>query len=82
LPDATNGVSYNAVLSAAGGQAPYAWGLASGSSALPANLTLSPAGVISGTPAESGTFDFVIQMTDSSLPTPTSVRMDYSITIH
>ena len=82
LPDATNGISYNVVLSAAGGQSPYAWGLASGSPALPANLTLSPAGVISGTPAESGTFDFVIQMTDSSVPTPNSVQMNYSITIH
>jgi hypothetical protein len=82
LPDATNGVSYNVVLSAAGGQSPYAWGVASGSPGLPASLNLSPGGVISGTPAESGTFDFIIQMTDSSVPTPISVQMDYSITIH
>jgi hypothetical protein len=82
LPDATVGASYNVVLSAAGGQSPYAWGLASGSPGLPASLNLSPAGVISGTPAESGTFDFIIQMTDSSVPTPNSVQMDYSITIH
>ena len=82
LPDATNGVSYNVVLSAAGGTAPYAWSLASGSSALPANLTLSSGGVISGMPNQSGTFDFIIQMTDSSVPTPDSVQMNYSITIH
>ena len=82
LPDATNGVSYNVVLSAAGGTPPYAWGLASGSPGLPTHLNLSPGGVISGTPNQSGTFDFIIQMTDSSVPTPDSVQMDYSITIH
>ena len=82
LPDATTTNVYNVVLSAAGGTAPYAWSLASGSPALPANLTLSSGGVISGTPNQSGTFDFIIQMTDSSVPTPDSVQMNYSITIH
>ena len=82
LPDATTTNVYNVMLSATGGTAPYAWGLASGSPALPANLTLSPGGVISGTPIQSGVFDFVVQMTDSSVPTPDSVQMDYSITIH
>jgi hypothetical protein len=82
LPDATTTNAYNVVLSAAGGTAPYAWSLASGSPGLPANLTLSSGGVISGTPNQSGTFDFIIQMTDSSVPTPDSVQMNYSITIH
>jgi hypothetical protein len=53
--------------------------LATNSVALPTALSLSSGGVISGTPNESGTFDFIVQMNDSSAR---SVQMDYSITIH
>jgi hypothetical protein len=79
LPDATNGVFYSFTLSVAGGQPPYTWMLATNSAALPAALSLSSGGVISGTPAESGTFDFIVQMNDSSAR---SVQMNYPITIH
>ncbi|MGA2280506.1 MAG: Ig domain-containing protein [Verrucomicrobiota bacterium] len=92
LPDATNGVPYyyytsvgtNVVtsavtLSVAGGQPPYTWMLATNSLPLPTALSLSSGGVISGTPNESGTFDFTVQMNDSSAR---SVQMPYSITIH
>jgi len=48
LPDAVPGVPYNVTLTATGGTPPYTWSLVSG--ALPVPLTLSPAGVISGTP--------------------------------
>ncbi|MFO0599282.1 MAG: Ig domain-containing protein [Myxococcaceae bacterium] len=48
LPPATVGTSYSAQLSASGGTAPYTFGLNSG--ALPAGLSLSSAGLISGTP--------------------------------
>ena len=55
LPAALVGTPYSTTLQAAGGKAPLTWTLAPGS-ALPAGLTLSSGGVISGTPAASGSF--------------------------
>lgn len=64
------GVPYSASLTATGGVAPYTWTLTSGS--LPAGLTLSSAGVISGTPTAQGTQTFTVQVTDSELPAATA----------
>ncbi|SKB07238.1 Putative Ig domain-containing protein [Prosthecobacter debontii] len=50
---ATVGSAYSFTLSATGGTSPYTWAVASGS--LPAGLTLSSAGVISGTPTTPNT---------------------------
>lgn len=58
------GMSYTANLVATGGLTPYAWSILSG--ALPAGLTLSPAGVISGTPSLAGTYSFIVRVTDGS----------------
>lgn len=63
LPDGAEDRSYSASLDAAGGSPPYAFSLASGS--LPAGLTLSSAGQISGTPAVSGEFAIAVLVTDS-----------------
>jgi hypothetical protein len=68
LPGSTNGLFYSQQLQAAagvpfGGGSPYNWSLASGS--LPANLNLSANGVISGTIATNGAFNFAAQVTDS-----------------
>ncbi len=82
LPNGANGVAYSVTFSATGGNPPYNWALAPGSTGLPPGLTLS-GNVISGTPTNSATYDnIVIQMTDSSSPAPLSVDMDYSITIN
>jgi hypothetical protein len=86
LPNGTNGVAYNVALSVvSGGQPPYSWMMTTNSAALPTgspNLTLSPGGVISGTPTNSAIYDnIVIQMTDSSVP-PRVVQMIYSLTIN
>ena len=51
-------------LQASGGVPPYTWSLATGSS-LPAGLTLSAAGVVSGTPTAAGSFSFTVQVKDS-----------------
>ena len=64
LPSATVGHSYAANLTASGGTPPYTWTLASGP--LPAGLTLSPSGTISGTPTAAGDFTFYPQVTDSA----------------
>ena len=50
LPNAKAGVAYSTILTASGGKAPYVW-TATG---LPAGMTLTPAGVLSGTPSISG----------------------------
>ena len=65
LPVATVGNAVDDKLTAKGGSgADYTFALASGSS-LPSGLTLSTAGVITGTPAQSGKDTFTIVATDS-----------------
>ena len=63
LPAGTVGVNYSATLGATGGVTPYNWSLASGS--LPAGLSLTAAGVISGKPTASGASIFTVQVADS-----------------
>src|SRR5438445_3685817 len=66
LPNGMQSVAYSQSLAAAGGTAPYNWSLLSGT--LPPSLTLSPNGQISGTPTSVGTSNFIVQVTDSSVP--------------
>jgi alpha-tubulin suppressor-like RCC1 family protein len=61
LPSGVVGTSYTKTLTAAGGSEPYTWA----STTLPAGLSLSDAGVISGTPTQVGTTDVTITVTDS-----------------
>ena len=75
----TQGSAYNQTLTAGGGTPPYSWTLVSGSN-LPAGLTLSTGGVISGTPTGTGTTSFTVQVTDSSSPVQTA-QATLSITI-
>src|SRR5205814_6703881 len=74
----TQSVAYNQSLAAAGGTTPYSWSLISG--ALPAGLSLSSGGQISGTPTTTGTSNFTVQVTDASTPVQTATRA-LSITI-
>ena len=66
LPNGTQSAPYNQSLAAVGGTPPYHWSLLSGS--LPLGLTLSGGGQISGTPTSVGTSNFMVQVTDSSVP--------------
>lgn len=68
LPDATVGKPYSATLLAGGGTLPFTWTLASGQ--LPAGLTLSTAGVLSGTPgvANPAPTVFTVQVQDGGAP--------------
>ena len=62
LPAATQGTAYSVTITAIGGTAPYTFALSSGT--LPAGLTLTTGGVLSGTPTASGSPSFQIQATD------------------
>ena len=70
LPEGTPTVAYSQALAAVGGTSPYTWAIASGS--VP-GLTLSSAGVLSGTPTTGGTYGFTVQITDSASVTATKV---------
>jgi uncharacterized protein with beta-barrel porin domain len=63
LPNGTPGVAYSQTVSASGGFPPVAFAITAG--ALPGGLTLSPLGVISGTPTAAGQFNFTVTATDS-----------------
>ncbi len=71
------GQPYTAQLSAAGGVTPYVWTL---QGTLPAGLSLSPGGTITGTATSTGSFPFTVQAVDSSSP-PLSVTASLTITI-
>ncbi len=81
LPAAVVGTPYSATLQAAGGKAPFTWTLVAGST-LPAGLTLSTAGVISGTPTGSGAFTFTIQVADSTAGTPQKATQTFSLAVN
>ncbi|MGH3132923.1 MAG: putative Ig domain-containing protein, partial [Gaiellaceae bacterium] len=63
LPDGTQRDFYSVTLAATGGDPPYTWSHVSGN--LPRGLTLSPSGVISGTPTKRGNSTFTLRVTDS-----------------
>lgn len=63
LPEGNAGFAYGTVqFSASGGVGPYAFTI----SALPTGMTFTPAGALSGTPAEGGTFNFTVTATDQA----------------
>ena len=64
LPNATQGSSYSDSLAASGGSQPYTWHLASGS--LPAGVSLTSAGALTGSPVKTGTFSFTAQVADTA----------------
>ena len=78
LPAGTVGTVYTATtLAATGGTPPYTWSVAPGST-LPGGLSLSSAGVVSGTPSVAGTFPVTLQVTDSAQVAATK---SYSIAV-
>ena len=82
LNGATTGVAYSQTLATTGGSSPFSWSLVAGT--LPSGLTLSAAGVISGTPTAVGTFNFTVRVTSgngtfASLPLSIAVTAPASI---
>ena len=85
LPLAVHGSPYVApALTAVGGNAPYTWKLASGSTPLPKGLKLNKTtGAITGTPKTSGVYPFTVQVTDTKTKTKPSTqgKATYAMTI-
>ena len=82
LPSATVGAAYSATLAAAGGNGSYAWSVPSGAS-LPAWLSLSPGGVLSGTPPDTAagtTVDVTVAVSDSE-PAPQTATATLSLAV-
>src|SRR5438477_1204131 len=74
LPAGTVGSTYSATLTATGGTAPYTWS----ATGLPAGLSISGSGAITGTPTATGSFSASIGVLDSSNAKATQ---SYSISI-
>lgn len=78
LPEATLNESYSETLTAVNGTKPFTWSVSSGS--LPPGISLSAAGVLSGTPTASGTYTFTVTVGDSAKP-PASDSAALSLTV-
>ncbi|WP_051958901.1 putative Ig domain-containing protein [Janthinobacterium sp. RA13] len=80
VPAATVGTAYSQNVSAANGATPYSYSISAG--ALPAGVTLSNAGLLSGTPTAVGTFNFTVRAEDSSTGSgPYTGARAYSLTV-
>ena len=79
LPPGTVTQAYSVTLTASGGTGTKTWDMSSGS--LPAGLNLSSSGVISGTPAATGTSSPTFRVRDSGNPQDTATK-PLSITIN
>lgn len=81
LPGATIGTAYSQTLQATGGVPSYNWSVTAGN--LPTGLTLSNAGVISGTPSGTvtGSINFTVTVTDSQTPTASTKSANLSIVV-
>jgi hypothetical protein len=77
LSGAVVGTGYLQAVTATGGQAPYTWS----ASGLPGGLAMNPStGVISGTPAAAGAYNFTVTVRDVSTPQQTAAR-DMTLTV-
>ena len=63
-PASVVGSDYSYTLTATGGTTPYTWSVNAGS--LPPGLTLSSAGVLSGTPTTTGSYPFSVNVIDAN----------------
>ncbi|MGA9750840.1 MAG: Ig domain-containing protein, partial [Acidobacteriota bacterium] len=63
LTGGTSGLPYSQTITASGGTSPYSFAVTSGT--LPAGITLSSSGTLSGTPTVPGTYNFTVTATDA-----------------
>jgi hypothetical protein len=72
VSNATAGTAYSSPLNATGGKAPYTWTLFSGT--LPTGITVHSTGSLSGTTTQTGSFNFTVNVTDTSSPQQTATQ--------
>ncbi len=77
LPAGAVNTAYSQTLAATGGTTPYSWSVSAGT--LPAGLSLSPAGVLGGTPTAEGTSTFTVRVAGANSASSTK---DFSVTIN
>jgi hypothetical protein len=65
LEERVKGTVMSVPMEVEGGTGPYTWALASGSAPLPAGLSLSSSGLLSGAPTAIGTTSFNVEVTDA-----------------
>ena len=81
LPNGVNGQAYSTTLASAGGTPPVTWSIVA-PGALPSWATLTAStGAITGTPNATGTTNFTVKATDSTLPTAQTATKALSITV-
>ena len=71
VPSAVVGVPYSFAFQSVGGAGTITW---TSGGTLPAGLTLSPSGLLSGTPSRAGTFTFSVTASDGSATPQTSTQ--------
>jgi uncharacterized protein (TIGR03437 family) len=82
LPNGVVNVPYvSTTLHQQGGTPPYTWSLDPASSPLPVGLSLSAAGVLTGTPTVAGAATFTVDVTDSTVGVPLAATFAYTINI-
>ena len=78
LPSGTVGTAYATTLQATGGKAPYTWTVKSGT--LPAGLSLSSGGAVTGTPTTAGTANsLVFEISDANSKTASSQALSLKV---
>ena len=79
LPTGSINTAYPAqTFTATGGNGSYTWSLVPGGTST-SDLHISPAGVLTGTPQRAGTYQIMVQVQDSSTPTPASATRTYIV---
>ena len=80
LPGGKVGTPYFVSLGVSGGTPPYTWSQTSGG-AMPGGITLSPQGILTGTPTTAGSFGpYVFQVTDANSATASTGSLNIAIT--
>jgi hypothetical protein len=77
LPAGTVGLAYSQTLAASGGDGTYTWTVTAGT--LPTGLSLSPGGVLAGTPSAAATSSFTVQASSAGGTDPASKT--FSLTV-
>lgn len=77
LPDGQPNVAYTTTIQGTGGAYPYTWSL----SGNPAWLSIDSTGILSGVPPASGSFPFIVSLSDNNFPNKNSTTKDFTLTV-